>query len=381
MSGLPRIPEGGRGDFPPSYPEARKGLSALRLPNGRKMSIAWAQRSQNKQLPEGKKLSGVRKTLSSSKSDISGGASAGAFSRFEQMDEAARARIQLLAKRRQMTTPQMRPQSAPLPLVSEGQKPLKKASSWTEGVEHAFLNRDKKQMLKKRFNKLIRPTVREQWGDIRKEAQSPIQDMEEELDMAQKMFNNAFDSHLHCLILGNGNIRSDALLLANFGIVAAESDTEAIKTAKKEMDEDVNAKAKIEVQKLRTLSGRVENTVEDHFQKGSILCDQKWSLLRNDAFILGAVFGGKQFHVALKEITTESFWAPGTDFPLRVFGREIVILCLAGYKLVEDPGGRGIIFMPPDEDHSVTLYQVREAIAKIKSPEQIRDLLAQARAR
>lgn len=379
MSGLPRIPEGGRRDFPPIRPEAKKGLSALRLPNGRKMSIAWAKRSHNKQHMGGTKPSGGRKTPGSGKSGVSGGARAGAFSRFEQMDESARARIQLLARRRQMTTPQMRPQSAPPPLVSEGQKPLKKASSWTEGVEHAFLSRDKKQVLKKRFNKLIRPTVREQWRDIRKEAQSPIQDMEEELDMAQKMFNNAFDSHLHCLILGNGNIRSDSLLLANFGIVAAESDTEAIKTAKKEMDEDVNAK--IQVQKLRGLSGRVENTVEDHFQKGSILCDQKWSLLRNDAFILGAVFGGKQFHVALKEITTESFWAPGTDFPLRVFGREIVILCLSGYKLVEDPGGRGIIFMPPDEDQSVSLSQVREAIAKIKSPEQIRDLLAQARAR
>ena len=113
MSELPRIPEGGRGDFPPIRPDPKKGLSALRLPNGRKMSIAWAKRSHNEQHMGGAKPSEGRKTPGSGKSSVSRGARAGAFSRFEQMDESARARIQLLARRRQMTTPQMRPQSAP----------------------------------------------------------------------------------------------------------------------------------------------------------------------------------------------------------------------------------------------------------------------------
>jgi hypothetical protein len=95
------------------------------------------------------------------------------------------------------------------------------------------------------------------------------------------------------LLLGDGKIRKDSLLMANFGIasVAGAWDPEEKALVKK-----------LEAQRtaMRTAPGlRDAPAVQG---QGSILSDANWTPLMNDCYILGGAHGGHEFFLALEDV-------------------------------------------------------------------------------
>lgn len=100
---------------------------------------------------------------------------------------------------------------------------------------------------------------------------------------AWRLYRCANRSALGMLILGTAKIRKDASLVGNFGFTSAGglSDPEEQKLVQK-LDEGRTA-----VTNAPTVLGQ-----------GSVLNDQNWTPLLNDAFIMGGIHAQHEFHIA-----------------------------------------------------------------------------------
>lgn len=115
--------------------------------------------------------------------------------------------------------------------------------------------------------------------------------------------------------------------------------------------------------------------------RGSILNDGKWSILKNDAFILGIIHSHKTAYVASfgyeskEQLLEKVFWDKDEGRPA-LPGREVSMLCHAGYRQVateEQAGKYGYTFVCLDHEKAgkVKLVELILAAEQIKSLEQI----------
>ena len=104
---------------------------------------------------------------------------------------------------------------------------------------------------------------------------------------AWRLYSAAAHNRLKLLLLGDGKIRGDELLLMNFG---ATSGSPAVGRVDRADLDKLDAK-----RQALASPGRQAVPV---LGRGSILNDQNWSPLMNDAFILGGVHSRREFHWA-----------------------------------------------------------------------------------
>jgi hypothetical protein len=71
---------------------------------------------------------------------------------------------------------------------------------------------------------------------------------------------------------------------------------------------------------------------EDPGNQGSLLSAKDWSLLANDAWVLGGIHAGTEFHFA-SPLRWENLWATGAG-RMTVTAREVICIMACGYEIV-----------------------------------------------
>ncbi len=224
------------------------------------------------------------------------------------------------------------------------------------------------------------------WDRIRLEAPTSLSDMRKEAEMAHSLYFSATKASLP-IVLGGSDIREDLHLLHNFGLIAGDPPQEIVRNLRRtcsapavlEIEGKSTHTTQPTVQSEMVTALKTEAFAESHFTGGSVICDTGWSLLRNDMIILGGIHAGIEFHLAMPEgkwPSRENVW-DDTSHRMRVFGREIAMLCHAGYQLKVLPNQMGYIFYKPCgvDTSSVTLESCRNYAETITAPEQILALL------
>jgi hypothetical protein len=199
----------------------------------------------------------------------------------------------------------------------------------------------------------------------------------EHVGHAWLMYLRANENLLGMLVLGDAKIRDTEDLLQNFGMTSGGlTDEKAVKDAMK-------------IVEWRKGASPATAAVEDVAGKGSVLKDEHWTPMLNDAFILGGVHAGQDFHWAeetfhgqsgiddmkaqkegqpyIREIWRKyllgqnNFWSNGF---VRVFAREVIGLKAFGYKPIITAHEIG--FTPNGGDPAkATFAAYREALTEV----------------
>lgn len=177
------------------------------------------------------------------------------------------------------------------------------------------------------------------WGDIK--TQKPFwykknldndSIIEAEILDAWLLYENARNSSLREMLLGDVGLRSDLPVLNNFGVTTGSKSAIELGTVYKDkyalkVDDILES---VTQSRDKNLS---QEDVRKHLQNGSILNDGSWWPFKNDAWVLGAVHGLKIFHLGMQTIPNKLLWDGGANRP-RVLGRELIGLAAFGYKRV-----------------------------------------------
>jgi hypothetical protein len=189
----------------------------------------------------------------------------------------------------------------------------------------------------------------DQWGE------------EEEIDRAWKLYNKARNTQLSMLLLGDQTIRNPddnhgAGLLRNFGTTAAYP---------------------VQDFKGRTFPGKAASS-----RRGSILNEEDWWTLPNDAWVLGGVHSLTRFYLASPTLPADDLlWDKNKKRP-RVLGRELIGLIHFGYARVihQAAGDHGrplqITFDPPVNEAKATGATFAEYLSAIKTFKRASDIKA-----
>lgn len=170
------------------------------------------------------------------------------------------------------------------------------------------------------------------YGDYKKQMPRFYKDKwgeKEEIDRAWKLYSNAADTQLSMLLLGDVKIRSDKALLKNMGTTAAYPMTNP----------------------AGTTTGRNPRTSASN-STGSVLNEQDWWPLPNDAWVLGGINSLAQFHLASGiNPADDLLWDASAARP-RVLGRELIGLFAFGYTRIkhEHEATLGIVFGPANKE-------------------------------
>ncbi|WP_461535066.1 hypothetical protein [Spongorhabdus nitratireducens] len=158
---------------------------------------------------------------------------------------------------------------------------------------------------------------------------------DDEIQKAWLMYQAARDNDLGLLLLGKSDIRLDGVLVCNFGYTSVHGTEHGV----------TEQLAWEGTQKRRKSRSHPDEPHNQLLGPGSVLCDRGWSLMLNDAFILGGVHGDSQFELALPALAgknsdadvvglidaePELFWPAGQPYPA-VLMRELTGLRMAGY--------------------------------------------------
>lgn len=186
-------------------------------------------------------------------------------------------------------------------------------------------------------------------------------------DISQ-MYNNAFhgghypseDPVLNqkaskLFILGDETLRTEAPSLYNFGTIASQTSA---------------APGAI----------RVKLEAESRDCHGGILCDSSWSVLKNDATILGAIHARRVFMISASTVMPEDeLLYDNANGRTRVMGREITMLHAAGYKRLrhDNEENIGIVMVPTDlvRAQAMTFKHALNAIGRVHSASDVRKFL------
>lgn len=146
--------------------------------------------------------------------------------------------------------------------------------------------------------------------------------------VAQKAYQ-VYERTLNCespyVVIGPNGIRDNPELAANFGLIAEDSND------------------------------------------GAIFAWNKWTLLDNDAFILGAMNAQKVVYLATDRLPVEKdLWSVEEHRPTTL-GREMAFFLLAGYTPFIKSFSIG--FAPPCAGRSLTLSQLWKKIAQTEVPD------------
>jgi hypothetical protein len=215
---------------------------------------------------------------------------------------------------------------------------------------------------KKEFEKAVGGLYRTYWEEHRPGWYQDKWGQEEEIDRAWKLYNNARNTQLSMLLLGDQTIRdpkdhNGAGLLRNLGTTAAYP--------------------------LQDIKGQTFRGEAAASRTGSILNEEDWWTLPNDAWVLGGVHSGTRFYLASPALPADDlFWDKSKKRP-RVLGRELIGLITFGYRCVIHPaaGDNGkplqITFDPVDDSKAdeATFAEYLKAIRTFKSASAIRAIL------
>jgi hypothetical protein len=208
--------------------------------------------------------------------------------------------------------------------------------------------------------------------------QSKKTSWKEESQNAWLLYTKANTNSLGTLLLGDAKIRTAGDLLKNFGMASGGgiSDIDEIQKAKEIQDWRAGV----------TKKGEAERVIGP----GSILNDKNWTPFLNDAFVLGGVHGGQDFHWAEVEFQSatqldaakamrdraylwntwrtylvkgRNFWSEGF---VRIFARELIGLKTFNYMpmftTVE-------IFFKPASTGGGSFKEYLDALTKVKFEE------------
>lgn len=183
----------------------------------------------------------------------------------------------------------------------------------------------------------------------------------EEIDRAWRLYSNAGATQLSMLVLGEADIREDTDLLKNMGTTAAYPMT--------------NPERSVTV-------GRNPKTAASN-KKGSVLNEEAWWPLPNDAWTLGGVNSLAQFHLASGAVPSDDLlWDARASRP-RVLGRELIGLFAFGYIRVQHDheATLGIVFGPAKKNvaTNATFTQYLEAIRRCTNVGMITAKLAESK--
>ncbi|NGX46806.1 MAG: hypothetical protein K1000chlam3_00170 [Chlamydiae bacterium] len=121
-----------------------------------------------------------------------------------------------------------------------------------------------------------------------------------------------------------------------------------------------------------------DNNVEKH--KGSILCDTNWSIIKNDAYVLGSIHAKKTFYLFGENGSIDAtLWDEANNRP-HVAGRELAMLYEAGYRQVatdaqKEKYGATFVCLDPQTAENFTFERAIAAAKKIHSLEQFSSML------
>jgi len=195
------------------------------------------------------------------------------------------------------------------------------------------------------------------WSDLHPSKKLSVKNYaiakEANIHNAWKVYSNALSSQLREMLLGDVKLRSDLVILENFGTTAGNTTTMSTGTLRTEGGVNVTeemVKSSIIKQNILVAEARSEAAHDgeairdlitptdgsDLLYKGSVLNDGTWWPLINDAWVLGAVHGLKVFQLTLATIPLDLLWDKKFNRP-RVLGRELIGLKAAGYALIGLP--------------------------------------------
>lgn len=146
--------------------------------------------------------------------------------------------------------------------------------------------------------------------------------------LASKIYNNTINTELPFILLGRDRIRTQPDLAANFGLCTAKT-------------------------------------------TGSILGEHQWSLLINDAFMLGGIHSGKEVLVYMNTDFQRKMLWDDKSCSLTSFGRELAILQFAGFQRGATRCDNEIIFSLSKEapnPKGITLPMIWAHLKQIRDP-------------
>jgi len=85
---------------------------------------------------------------------------------------------------------------------------------------------------------------------------------------------------------------------------------------------------------------------EEDGSRGSILSAKDWSLLANDAWLLGGIQAGTEFHFA-SPLSWENLWRPGAG-GMTVTAREAISIAACGYRIIRPNPSLEAVAVPAD---------------------------------
>jgi hypothetical protein len=193
-----------------------------------------------------------------------------------------------------------------------------------------------------------------------------MEDSSLDIFRAWKLYEQAFANPLGMLILGDAKIRGNSDLIMNFGVTNANG-----------LSDEKELKMICDITSSRQKAAGAKVAIKV-LGSGSVLNDQSWTPLLNDAFILGGVHGGHDFYWAEEDfaryetigegdfrkrqatfgasvgiskdakyykkrwndylLSRTNFWAGGF---VRIFARELIGLKTFGYEAVFTKQGIG----------------------------------------
>lgn len=165
------------------------------------------------------------------------------------------------------------------------------------------------------------------------------------LAKAYILYQNAFDGTLPCMVFGASRLRSSDQELQNFGAISEVAPA--------------------------CRAGLVPSLPET--KKGGVLCDNSWNVIKNDAYMLGAIHAGKTFYLFRQENESldEMLWDEKHNRP-HMTGREIAMLYAAGYRQVAPEAdktryGATFVCLDRNKAENFTYAQALAAANKVRS--------------
>lgn len=116
---------------------------------------------------------------------------------------------------------------------------------------------------------------------------------------------------------------------------------------------------------------------EDPNDQGSILGAKDWSLLANDAWLLGGIHAGTEFHFA-SPLRWENLWSTGGG-RMTVTAREAICITVSSYEILRPNPKLEAVAVCTDATRAngVSLLTLKDALLRYPGPEGLREFYRQ----
>lgn len=190
-----------------------------------------------------------------------------------------------------------------------------------------------------------------------------------EMARTVEAYQNAMAPSMPVVLLGSTTMRDEPLIVLNFGTLSTNNTPQY--------------NYKVLGTEYQKATGRVLNrkAVLDHLSKGAVINDSNWWILRNDAFMLGAIHASKDFHICYEGMRGVSRGVPpqaliwdDSNGRFRALGRELTMLFQAGYQPVyhQYRGDRtALSFLPPRNTCTTAFAAMRGEVTTIEASKRV----------